>query len=176
VFDEEGEVRLPIAKFLSEEELTFFRGEPASTVLSRPTRGRRPRASSGAPQPSRQELGLIDDEAFTFLWVYDFPMFERDEDDGRWTAVHHPFTRPTTSGKGVSPRTRARARARVRPDRERQRARRRQLQDPRARDPGDGVRAARHVEEEQRSKFGFLLDALAMGRRRWAASRSGSTG
>ena len=50
-----------------------------------------------------KELGLIDEDAFTFLWVYDFPMFERDEDEGRWTAVHHPFTRPTTSGRSVSP-------------------------------------------------------------------------
>jgi len=28
------------------------------------------------------------------VWVVDFPMFERDEDAGRWTAIHHPFTRP----------------------------------------------------------------------------------
>ncbi len=28
------------------------------------------------------------------VWVVDFPMFERDEDAGRWVAIHHPFTRP----------------------------------------------------------------------------------
>ena len=30
-------------------------------------------------------------------------MFERDEDEGRWTAVHHPFTRPTTEWEDASP-------------------------------------------------------------------------
>ena len=42
-----------------------------------------------------RELGLVDDSTFSFLWVTDFPMFERDDDAARWTAVHHPFTRPT---------------------------------------------------------------------------------
>ena len=41
-----------------------------------------------------RELGLIDESAWRFVWITDFPMFEWDEDDGRWTAVHHPFTRP----------------------------------------------------------------------------------
>ncbi len=46
-----------------------------------------------------RELGLIDEDAFTFLWVTDFPMFEWDEDGERWGAVHHPFTRPTAEWK-----------------------------------------------------------------------------
>ncbi|MEC7129584.1 MAG: amino acid--tRNA ligase-related protein, partial [Planctomycetota bacterium] len=41
-----------------------------------------------------RDLGLIDDAAWKFLWVVDFPMFERDEDAGRWKAIHHPFTSP----------------------------------------------------------------------------------
>ena len=40
------------------------------------------------------DLGLIADDSFTFLWVTDFPMFKWDEDEGRWAAEHHPFTRP----------------------------------------------------------------------------------
>jgi aspartyl-tRNA synthetase len=33
----------------------------------------------------------------SLLWVVDFPMFEYDEDEGRWSALHHPFTAPTGS-------------------------------------------------------------------------------
>ena len=110
------------------------------------------------------ELGLIDDSVFTFLWVTDFPMFEWDEDEGRWTAVHHPFTRPTDDWK-----------------------------DSFADDPGNALAYAYDLivngnelgggsfrihepdiqakvfdllamsAEDQRAKFGFLLDALAMG-------------
>jgi aspartyl-tRNA synthetase len=35
---------------------------------------------------------LLDNRTFKFLWVVDFPMFEWDEDEGRWAAAHHPFT------------------------------------------------------------------------------------
>ena len=46
----------------------------------------------------RLEMGrkyeLIDKEAFNFLWVVDFPLFEYSEQEGRWMAMHHPFTMP----------------------------------------------------------------------------------
>ena len=93
VYDEEGEVRSPIAKFLSVEELAAFRGEPASTVLF------------GADEPATvarvlgavrlhlgRELGLIDPSRNEFLWVTDFPLFEWVEEEGRWNSEHHPFT------------------------------------------------------------------------------------
>ena len=96
VYGEDGEPRSPIAKFLSEEELAHFRSDPGTTVLF------------GADEPAKvarvlgalrsrlgHELGLIDHEAFRWVWVTDFPMFEWSEEDGRWSAVHHPFTRPT---------------------------------------------------------------------------------
>jgi len=41
-----------------------------------------------------RERGLLDEGAWRFLWVTDFPMFEPTEGGG-WTAVHHPFTGPT---------------------------------------------------------------------------------
>jgi len=93
VFDEEGEVRSPIAKFLSEQELAAFRADPGSTVLF------------GADEPAlvtrvlgalRSHLGrrleLIDDSRDELLWVTDFPLFEWDGDEQRWTFSHHPFT------------------------------------------------------------------------------------
>ena len=36
-------------------------------------------------------------EGWSFLWVIDFPMFEFDDKENRWTALHHPFTAPSTN-------------------------------------------------------------------------------
>jgi aspartyl-tRNA synthetase len=93
VVDESGEVRSPIAKFLSERELEAFRAEPGSTVLF------------GAGEPGAvarilgllrlhlgDELSLIDDAQDELLWVLDFPLFEIDEETGERTFSHHPFT------------------------------------------------------------------------------------
>jgi aspartyl-tRNA synthetase len=165
VYDETGEVRSPIAKFLSEEELAVFRSEPGSTVLF------------GADDPvavSRvlgqlrlhigRELGLIDEGAWNWLWVTDFPMFERKEEDERWAAVHHPFTRPTPEWEERFDQDPANARA--------------YAYDliGNGNELGGGSFRMHEAElqarvfdvlqlseAEQRSRFGFLLDALAMG-------------
>jgi aspartyl-tRNA synthetase len=41
-----------------------------------------------------KELGLIDESKFNFLWIVDWPLYEYDEDAGRYFAAHHPFTSP----------------------------------------------------------------------------------
>lgn len=41
-----------------------------------------------------KELDLIPEDAWAFTWVTDFPLLEFDEDDGRYYAMHHPFTSP----------------------------------------------------------------------------------
>src|SRR5437868_1987724 len=95
VHDESGEVRSPIAKFLSEETLAALAGKPDETLLF---------AADAWPLTSRvlgalrvhlaETLGLVDEKAFEWCWVTDFPMFNWSESEGRWGAQHHPFTRP----------------------------------------------------------------------------------
>lgn len=41
-----------------------------------------------------KDLDLIDHDAYKFLWVTNFPMFEYSEEEGRYVAAHHPFTSP----------------------------------------------------------------------------------
>ena len=41
-----------------------------------------------------KQLELIDNDKFNFLWVTEFPLLEWDEDENRYTAMHHPFTMP----------------------------------------------------------------------------------
>jgi aspartyl-tRNA synthetase len=43
-----------------------------------------------------KEMNLIDDAQMNLLWVVEFPMFEWNEDEKRFEALHHPFTRPYT--------------------------------------------------------------------------------
>ena len=40
------------------------------------------------------KLGILDDSQYNFLWVYDFPLYEYDEEERRYFAMHHPFTSP----------------------------------------------------------------------------------
>ena len=95
VFDESGEMRSPIAKFLSDGEVDAFLTPPGSTVLF---------VADTTPMVERvlgalrlhlgQQLELIDESRDELLWVLDFPLFLEDEDTARWTFVHHPFTSP----------------------------------------------------------------------------------
>jgi aspartyl-tRNA synthetase len=97
---ETGEPRGPVAKNLSAEHLSGL----ADAVGAKPGDAVFFAASSDAREAqdllgaARQEIarrtGLIDEDAWAFCWVVEAPMFERD-DDGGWTAVHHPFTSPT---------------------------------------------------------------------------------
>jgi aspartyl-tRNA synthetase len=165
VVDESGEVRSPIAKFLSERELAAFTAEPGSTILF---------AAGDAAMVARvlgllrlqlgRELGLIDTEQNDFHWITGFPLFERDEETGQWTFLHHPFTAPMPGEETW--------------DESNPEGVRGQHYDLvwNGWELGSGsirihdVEVQRRVfrtmglgEEEAHSKFGFLLEALAMG-------------
>jgi aspartyl-tRNA synthetase len=165
VYDEEGEVRSPIAKFLSEPELQAFRSDPASTVLFCADEPKVVARVLGALREHlARELGLIENEGFEFLWITDFPMFEWSEEEQRWGAVHHPFTRPAPEWE-----------ARFHEDPGAARALAYDLVVNGNEIGGGSVRmhepdlqarvfgVLQMAPEEQRAKFGFLLDALAMG-------------
>jgi aspartyl-tRNA synthetase len=165
VRDESGEVRSPIAKFLSEPELAAFSGEPGTTTLFAAGERRLVSRVLGALRLHLgRELGLVDESAWKWVWITDFPMFERDEEEGRWKAIHHPFTRPAPSHEGA-----------VRDDPAGALALAYDLV-CNGNELGGGSFRIHEPElqaavfdvleltpEEQRTKFGFLLDALAMG-------------
>jgi len=96
---EDGEWQSPIAKFFTDEE----RHTMASTLDAKPGDllffvADSPKVVHHALSELRLELGrmlkLIDTKTYDLLWVTDFPLLEYDEDEKRYTAVHHPFTMP----------------------------------------------------------------------------------
>jgi aspartyl-tRNA synthetase len=102
VFDEQGEARSPILKFLSEPELQAVDGAPATTVLFGADRPELVARVLGALRVHLGEwLGLIPPGEWRFTWVTDFPMFGFSEEEQRWGAVHHPFTRPTPESEAL---------------------------------------------------------------------------
>ncbi|MGH3065267.1 MAG: aspartate--tRNA ligase [Gaiellaceae bacterium] len=91
----DGEVRSPIAKFLSPVELDAFTGPAGSTVLfAADAQGAVERVLGLLRLHVGRELGLVDESQNLFHWVVDFPLFQMDEETSRWTFVHHPFTGP----------------------------------------------------------------------------------
>lgn len=86
-FMEEGEIEaLKQAMGAETGDLLVFVADPASTVVTT--------ALGLLRLHLGDKLGLIDHDRFDILWVTEFPMFEYDEEEGRYVAVHHPFTHP----------------------------------------------------------------------------------
>jgi aspartyl-tRNA synthetase len=95
VVDESGDVRSPIAKFLSEQELAAFSADPGSTLLfGAGDEAAVARVLGLLRLHLGRDLDLIDTTRNDFHWVLDFPLFEQDEETGEWTFLHHPFTAP----------------------------------------------------------------------------------
>ncbi|MDR1831358.1 MAG: aspartate--tRNA ligase [Fusobacteriaceae bacterium] len=90
-------IESPIAKFLDEDTLQKIvlrtEAKPGDVILVVADRAKVVYGALGAIRLRiGNDLGLIDQNAFRFLWVVDFPMFSYDEEEGRWKAEHHPFT------------------------------------------------------------------------------------
>ena len=97
---ESGQARGPVAKNLSAAHLAGLPdavgAKPGDAVFFAASPGRREAQEllGAARVEIASRLGLADPQAWAFCWVVDAPMFELD-DEGGWTAVHHPFTAPT---------------------------------------------------------------------------------
>ena len=98
VVEEDG-IRSPIAKFYSEEEMAALLkrtcAEPGDLICFVADKDQVVFDSLGELRVEiAKRLGILDDREFKFLWVTEFPLFEFDEEENRWTARHHPFTSP----------------------------------------------------------------------------------
>lgn len=92
-------VTSPIAKFFSEEELTNIQNAMGAKVgdllLFVADKDSVVYDSLGQVRIAvADKLNLADPDNFNLLWVTEFPVFEEDEENGRFIAKHHPFTSP----------------------------------------------------------------------------------
>ncbi|AJC86156.1 aspartate--tRNA ligase [Campylobacter sp. RM16704] len=154
----------PLCKFFSEEDLNaliqrcelevgdvvFFGAGAKKTVLDYMGRFRLFLAD---------EMKIIDEDKLEFLWVIDFPMFEQN-DDGSYSAMHHPFTMPKNIDEQDLEEINSIAHDVVLNGVELGggsiRIHKRPIQQK-------VFKLLNIDEEEQRKKFGFLLDALSFG-------------
>ena len=98
-FPAEGGVKSSIAKFFSDENIEAIKkaaeveaGDLLLFVADKPSVVA---ASLGALRiEMAKRRGLIDPDKLAFTWVVDFPMFEYNEEEKRYVAMHHPFTAP----------------------------------------------------------------------------------
>jgi aspartyl-tRNA synthetase len=91
--------RSPIAKFLGEERIAAASAKlgagPKDILLFVADKEHvAAPAIGGLRLELGHRLGLVPEGAHDLLWIVDFPMFEFDEGEERWDALHHPFTAP----------------------------------------------------------------------------------
>ncbi|QDY83751.1 aspartate--tRNA ligase [Paenibacillus polymyxa] len=95
----EGEFKGPIVKFFTPEEIEALKertgAEEGDLLLFSADNKKVVADVLGALRLKiGRHLGLIDDNKFKFAWVVDFPLLGYDEEQKRYVAEHHPFTRP----------------------------------------------------------------------------------
>lgn len=95
----EDEIQSPILKFIGDEtmdkilekleakagDLVLFVADKNATVYA---------ALGNLRNHIANEMGMIPEDVIAPLWIVEFPLFEYDEEEGRYVAMHHPFTSP----------------------------------------------------------------------------------
>jgi aspartyl-tRNA synthetase len=166
---EKGEWHSPIAKFFNPEEIAAMNeifGAKEGDLLF--FVADKPKVVNDSLGKLRNHLAnilkLTSKDVYRFVWVTDFPLLEWDDDENRWSAVHHPFTAPMDEDlefvESDPGRCRAKAYDLVLNGNEigggSIRIHQEQVQSLMFKLLGMSV-------EDARSKFGFLLDALEFG-------------
>ena len=96
---EDGTIKSSIAKFLTQEQIDAIlekaQAKPGDIIMILADKNKVVFDSLGALRCHlAKKLDLIDENEYNFLWVTEFPLFEYDEEEERYVAVHHPFTSP----------------------------------------------------------------------------------
>lgn len=165
----DGRFQSPIAKFLSDSEVIGLKGmlniEEGDLIL----------LVADQPNVVHQALGqlrlimgrrlnMIKEDTFDFVWITNFPLLEYDELEGRYVAVHHPFTAPMEEDLEI-----------LKTQPEKVRARSYDLVLNGVEIGGGSIRNYRNdvqsmmfdalniKQDEARDRFGFLLEALEFG-------------
>ena len=95
----DGSYKSSFAKFMTEDQLKALveamQGEPGDLLLFAADKNKVVYNVLGALRLEvAAQMGIIDEDKFNFLWVTEFPLLEWDEEEERYTAMHHPFTMP----------------------------------------------------------------------------------
>ncbi len=162
-------VSSPIAKFLSSEELeniiAKMEGEKGDLLLFVADKPKVVFDSLGNLRNEvARRLDIIDKDALELVWITEFPLFEYDEEEGRYVAKHHPFTHPMEEDIDL-----------LETEPEKVRAKAYDIVINGDEMGGGSIRinnkelqnrmfkALGFTEEEAQNKFGFLLDAFKYG-------------
>jgi len=114
----DGALKGPLVKFLSEDaqaklrELSGLTDADIFFVMADKDRIKACSILGQMRLEMARDRGLVK-EGWKFLWVTEFPLFEWDEDENRWFAVHHPFTAPIEEDVQYMTSDPGRARARA---------------------------------------------------------------
>ncbi len=165
----ENELQSPIVKFFKKEQmdeiLKTLDAKPGDLLFFMADKPKVVYDSLGALRLEiARKLNLINDDEFNFVWVTDFPLFEWNEDENRFEAMHHPFTSPVEEDLEFLETDPARVRAKAY-----------DITLNGTEIGGGSIRIHRSdvqermfralgiSDEEARIKFGFLIDALKFG-------------